>query len=355
MFHHKNLAILSLLALSLVVLYGCKRHAAPTTASPAKVDIIIIGATSEQGNSSSQYSGTVSSDEESVVSFSVPGTITDIYVKQGQKVAKGQVLARVKSESLGNEREIAVAELEQVQDLYNRLKKLHDQNALPDVKWVEVQAKLKQAQSAVALADRAVDDATISSPISGYVTEKLADVGQSIIPAQPILKITDIGDLQISIPVPEEEISRFGKNAIASVTFDALDDLTLSAPMASRDVVADPFTRSYKVKFRLPSGDGRILPGMIGNVSVSGLDSVAGTAKGHDFVVPSKSVLLASDNRQFVWIVDGGKAQRRFVEANELSKDGVIVKSGLLPGDSLIVAGMQKVSMNSPVSVNSKL
>ncbi|MCM1491567.1 MAG: efflux RND transporter periplasmic adaptor subunit [Muribaculum sp.] len=354
MFHHIHSAILPFLALSLIVLCGCKRHAAPTQAAPAKVDVLVIGADSTSGESAASYSGTVSSDEESVVSFSVPGTITNVYVKQGQKVAKGQTLARLKSESLGNEREIAVAELEQVQDLYNRLKKLHDQNALPDVKWVEVQAKLKQAKSAAALADRAVGDATISSPISGYVTEKLADEGQSIIPAQPILKITDIGNLQISIPVPEEEISRFGKNTTATVTFDALDRLTLPASLASKDVVADPFTRSYKVKFRLPTADGRILPGMIGNVSVTGLDSVAGVQIGNEFVVPSKAVLLASDNRQFVWIVDGAKAQRKYVEADELHQEGVLVKSGLMPGDSLIVAGMQKVSVGSPVSVTIK-
>lgn len=354
MLHRHYSATLTFLAFSLIALCGCKHQAGPTREMPAKVDVLVIGQGTDSTGQAASYSGTVSSDDESVVSFSVPGTITHIYVKQGQKVVKGQTLARLKSESLGNEREIAVAELEQVQDLYNRLKKLHDQNALPDVKWVEVQAKLKQAKSAVALADRSVEDATITAPISGYITEKMADEGQSIIPAQPIVKITDIGYLQISISVPEEDISRFGKNVVASVSFDAIDGQSMAAPLASKDVVADPFTRSYMVKFRLPAGDGRILPGMIGNVAVTGLDPVAGAEKGSGFVVPSKAVLLASDNRQFVWIVKEGEAQRRFVEADELHRDGVVVKSGLMPGDSLIVAGMQKVSAGAPVSVNVK-
>lgn len=345
------------LAVTAMMLCGCKHHAAPTQAPPAKVDVMVLGSTTTSGGSAATYSGTVSSDEESVVSFSVPGTISDIFVKEGERVAKGQTLARVKGESLDDEREIAVAELEQVQDLYNRLKKLHDQNALPDVKWVEVQAKLKQAKSAVALADRAVGDATITAPFAGYVTEKLADEGQSVIPAQPVLKITDIADLQIAIPVAEEDISRFGKAATATVTFDALDGLTLQAPMASKDVVADPFTRSYKVKFRIPAeADGRVLPGMIGTVTVSGLDSITG-AQGSEvtnFVVPSQAVLLTADNRQFVWIVDGGKALRRYVEADELHPAGVIVKNGLARGDSVIVAGMQKVGEGSAVSVTIK-
>lgn len=331
---------------------GCKRHPKPTDSAPAKVGVMVIGAANDACDERcGNYSGTVEPEEESLVSFSVPGTITHIYVKEGQKVAKGEVLAKVKSESLGNERNIAAAELEQVRDLYNRLKKLHDQNALPDVKWVEVQAKLKQAENAVALADRAVGDATITSPISGYVTAKMADAGQSVLPAQPIIKIVDASNLRISIPVPENEINRFGKGTEANVAFKALDGLEVTGQMVSKEVEADPLTRSYDVKFKITDGGGRIMPGMIGSVYVSGLDTLAGAGAMTGYVLPSQAVLLNSDNRQFVWVVKDGRAERRFVSADELRTDGVAVKSGLERGDSLIVAGMQKVSIGSRVTV----
>lgn len=348
MHHHCSIMMLCCLTL---ISYSCKKTDQPEDSAPVRVDVQVINPSGNASTASdASYSGTVASEEESLLSFILPGTITDIYVKEGQKVAKGQLIARIKSENLNDEKNIAVAELEQVQDLYNRLKKLHDQNALPDVKWVEVQQKLKQAQNAVAISNRAVGDATITAPISGYVTEKMADEGQSVIPSQPVVKIVNTGNLQVSIAVPEESVGRFGKNTSAQVTFDALGDLTVAGSLAHKDVVADPLTRSYNVKFNIPSADGRILPGMIATVAVAGLDSVAGVKAGEGYVVPSQAVLLSADNRQFVWVVKNGKAVRKTVTANEFRTDGVAIESGLAPGDTLIIAGMQKVSTGTPVA-----
>ena len=66
-------------------------------------------------------------------------------------------------------------------------------------------------------------------------------------------------------------------------------------------------------------------------------------------MVPSQAVLLSADNRQFVWVVENGKAARKYVTADEFRTDGVAIESGLAPGDTLIIAGMQKVSTGTPV------
>ncbi|MCM1111247.1 MAG: efflux RND transporter periplasmic adaptor subunit [Clostridium sp.] len=334
----------------IALLTSCKNHDKPVGAGPVRVGVVVVDPSSGDSRATGVYSGTVGSGNESTVSFSVPGTITNVYVKEGEAVRKGQVLAKVKTESLDDERNIAVAELEQVRDLYNRLKQLHDQNALPEVKWVEIQAKLKQAENAVSLANRAVADATITSPISGYVSAKLADEGQSVIPAQPIVSIVGLDNLQIAISVPEGDVNLFDRNTSASVSFESLGDLTVPGRFATKEIVADPLTRSYRVKFDIDDNGGRILPGMIGNVTVGNLGQTADSLSSQRvFVVPSKAVQLAADNRQFVWIVKNGKAERIFVRADELLADGVAIESGLQPGDTLIVSGMQKVSTGTIV------
>lgn len=329
-------------------LSGCSNQEKAVAEGPVRVDVKVIG-TAGTGNESQNYSGTVEAADASTVSFSVPGTITKIYVKEGQQIAKGQLIAKIKSESLTNSRNIAQAELEQARDTYQRLKKLHDANALPDIKWVEIQSKLKQAQNAAALADRAVNDASIYSPISGYVAQKFADDGQNVIPAQPIVKVVDINNLQIAISVPENEIASFGQETTAVITFDVADTLTLRGKINRKSVVADPLTRSYTVKFDIEKSNGAILPGMIGSVSVN-KDDNGETADVKTVTLPSQAVLLSSDNKQFVWMVRNGKAVRQEVVADELSPDGVTVKSGLSTGDSVIVAGMQKVSTGTPVT-----
>lgn len=332
------------------ILSGCKNHNKPTTEGPVRVNVEVVG-NNGMVIDSQNYSGTVEASEESTVSFSVPGTITKVYVEEGQKVSKGQLIAYVKSESLVNSRNIAQAEYEEARDAYQRLKKLHDADALPDIKWVEIQSKLKQAENAAALADRAVRDASIYSPISGYVSHKFASDGQTVIPAEPIVKIVNLNTLQIAISVPENEISSFGPKTTALVKFNVEGKPEVTGKIGSKSVVADPLTRSYTVKFDISDADGKILPGMIGSVYVDGLKNDSSSTKISEAVLPSQSVLLSSDNTQFVWIVKNGKAMRKNVIADELSANGVIVKSGLVEGDSVIIAGMQKVSTGTKVAI----
>ena len=347
---HSKRALLSGTIAVTVILSGCKNHDKATDAGPVRVNVEVVGkkATAD-GNQI--FSGTVEASEESTVSFSVPGTITKVYVEEGQKVAKGQVIAHIKSESLVNSRNIAQAELEEARDAYQRLKKLHDADALPDVKWVEIQSKLKQAENAAALADRAVADASIHAPISGYVSQKFANDGQTVIPAEPVVKIVNLNTLQVSIPVPENEISSFGPQTTAVIKFDIEDNPEVIGKIGNKSVVADPLTRSYTVKFDIDNVNGKILPGMIGDVVVKGLQNDSSSVKTSEITLPSQAVLLSSDNHQFVWTVKNGKAQRKEVVADELSDNGVIVRSGLVPGDSIIVAGMQKVSTGTEVTV----
>ena len=330
------------------ILSGCSKQDKAVAEGPVRVDVKVVG-TADTKSDGQNYSGTVEAADASTVSFSVPGTITKIYVEEGQKITKGQLIAQIKSESLINSRNIAQAELEEARDAYQRLKKLHDANALPDIKWVEIQAKLKQAENAAALADRAVNDASLHSPISGYVSQKFVNDGQTVIPAEPVVKIVGLNNLEVAISVPENEISTFGPETTAKVTFNVADKLTVNGKLSRKGVVADPLTRSYTVKFDIANTDGKILPGMIGTVSVDGLSDEASIENISQVTLPSQAVLLSADNQQFVWIVKDGKAMRKNVVADELSVDGVTVKSGLSVGDSVIVAGMQKVSTGTIV------
>ncbi len=345
------LSSLSLLLIPALCFQGCKKHEKATVADAAKVSVEVMGSASSKSSPSGSYSGTTESGENTTVSFSVPGSIIGMYAEVGQHVAKGQRLAEVKSGNLRDANNIAQAELAEARDAYARLKKLHDANALPDIKWVEAQQKLKQAENAASIAQRGVGDAIIHSPISGMVAEKFADDGQTVVPSQPVLSIVSLGKMQIAISVPEEDVDKFKPGMTADVTFGNIDGLTVKGTFHQKGVTADPLTRSYKVKFNIPNPDGRILPGMIGNVVVAGnaeADSIK--SQGASFSLPSQAVLLDSDNRRFVWIVSKGKAERRFVEADELSSEGVCVRSGLAPGDSVIVAGMQKVSTGARVT-----
>ncbi len=337
-----------MIALGAVVLPGLNscglKKEKITAAPPVKVEVMAVS-TSDVADAHT-YSGTVECGDGSEVSFSVPGTIKNIYVTPGQKVSKGQLLADLEDGSLVNSANIAEATLAEAKDAYARLKKLHDANALPDIKWTEMQSKLTQAENAAAMARRAVKDARIYAPVSGIIAEKTADVGQTVVPAVPVMKIVALGDVKVSISVPENEIAAMKPGREATVAIDALDGETRQAVLTEQGVVANPLSRAYDVKFRISNADGKLLPGMLCSVKLA---PQADVEEQTSIVLPPQAVLLSADNRNFVWLANGGKAQMRYIEQGGITADGIIVSSGVNPGDSVITAGMQKISNGTSI------
>lgn len=335
-----------IVALACAVVSCHSDHDKPTVAPPVKVAAVVIGAKNSPSATDKSYSGTVAAANSTTVSFSVPGTVEQIYVDEGQRVAAGQALAKLKSGDYVNADNIAKAQLAEANDAYARLKKLHDADALPDVKWVEIEQKVQQARNAVEMSERALKETTLRSPVAGVVSRKFADRGENVAPIEPVFEIVSVDRLTIDISVPENQINNIAVNAAVVVKFDGMD--ALEGEVSQKSVVADALTRSYKVKIDLPETKGRILPGMIGTVTFAG---TVPEAAGAEMVLPTQAVTLSNDNRTFVWTVVDEKTQRRFVKADRLVADGVVVTEGLNPGDTVVVEGMQKVSTGSSVNV----
>lgn len=328
----------------LASLTACDKGKKATVQDPVRVKVESVDSTSVAG--SRTYSGTVEESSGTVLSFAAVGTIQQLNVNVGDRVSRGQLIGTLDAASLQNAYDIANSTLASALDAYNRMKQLHDAQALPDMKWVEVQNALKQAQSAANIARHALNDARLYAPTSGYVSERPADVGMNAAPGIPVVKIVDINPVKVSVPVPENQISSISDGSAAMVTVSALGGETFEGKLTEKGVAASPLSRSYAVKYTVPNPDGKLLPGMICDVT---LESAPGT---RELTVPIDAVLLDADNQQFVWLVVDGKAQKRNVEVDGLtSGTRLAIKSGLSQGEQVIVAGQQKVSTGTPVEV----
>lgn len=338
-------------AAMLFVLSSCG-HSNPEihggNSNPIRVKTICASPSSTSNSDS--YSGTIEAGNSTVLSFSAPGTIKSINVSEGQHVSKGQLIASIDGASLKNGYDIALASLREAQDAYNRMKKLHDANALPEMQWVSVQEKLKQAEAAAEIAKTGMNDANIYAPMSGVIAHKLADVGQTAAPGLPIVELMDVSTLKAKISVPESDLTAMKTGANATIS---AGDRSYSGKLVEKGVAANALSHNYDIKFLINEPDDYIMPGMICNVSVEGITPTADSDVTQEIVLPPQAVILDWDNNSYVWVSDNGVAQRKQVETDGLDSRGIIVKSGLNPTDSVIVEGQQKLSSGLKViSVN---
>lgn len=289
------------------------------------------------------YSGTVEEESATAVSFSTAGTIKTLTVGEGQTVRKGQLIGTLDDGTLRSAYEIAKATLHEAKDAYARMSILHEANSLPDMKWVEVQSKLSQAENAAEIARLALEDAKLYAPVSGIVAEKVASIGETVAPGMPVVKIVDINAVKIGISVPENEISKFAKGSEVRITTQSHPDAIYTGTLVEKGVTANPLSRSYMVKYQVNNAGEHLLPGMICEVKVEAASREAGT------VLPVAAVLLAADNTHFVWLDSAGVARKRIVEPGAMLSEGILINAGLKSGDKVITAGMEKVSQGMKV------
>jgi RND family efflux transporter MFP subunit len=339
---HVALAIMAVLTVT-----SCKHKNTTARTEPVRVKTVCV-AQNESLTDGTGYPGTIEAGEETPLSFQVAGTVNNVNVKVGDKISKGQTIATLDATSLQHAYDISAAAEEQANDAYRRMKMLHDQKALAEIKWVEVQSAVKQARSATAIARKALSDAKLKAPYSGVVSAKFADKGQTVAPFEPIVNIMTTSDVKASVSVPENSIASIAVGDKGTVECAGH---TYSSTVSEKGVSANPLTRNYTVKLsiegRVPADS--LLPGMICRVKIQ----TAGSDSMPSIVLPMDAVLLSEDNSNFVWLIENGIAQRRAISIGDMTDNGVTVTEGLARGDSVIVSGQQKVSEGMKViSIN---
>lgn len=320
---------------------GCRHEAKQQERTPVSVEVMLVDTVS--GGATRTYVGEVEESLSVSVSFPMGGRVERVYVHEGDRVRAGQVLSSINSATALNAYNSAKASLDQAEDAYKRLKKVYEQGSLAEVKWVEMETTLEQARSMEQIARKQLDDCTLKAPISGVVGTCNAKAGGSLLPGEPAVSILDMGSVSVTFSVPESEINAVKVGAEAYVYVPALDNRMLTGKITERSVTASRVSHSYQVKIAFPNKDKSLLPGMVCKIQLE-------QPENHGFVVPAKCVQTRPEGLS-VWVVENGRAQHRIVTSSEFVSNGVLISSGLHPGDTVITVGMDKLYLNAELRI----
>lgn len=289
------------------------------------------------------YVGQAEANTSTSVSFPTAGTLGRVYVEEGQAVKAGQLLAEINPTLLQKALQSAEALLSQARDAYDRMKYLHETNSLPEIQWVETQSKLSQAQSAYDIARKNLEDCRMLAPISGVVGRKFVQTGETVMPAQPVMTVLDINKVKVNVSIPEKEIGGIHADTECGVYVAALDGASFKGGRIVKSVQSDPMTHTYPISIHVDNPGGRLLPGMVCDVTFGQTGTPA-------LSVPITAVMAGTGDSRYVWVVENGTAKRKDIRTGMAYGGRIVVTEGLQAGDSVIVKGMQKLSNGSKVS-----
>lgn len=330
---------------ALVTACGNKKQEVKSV-DPVNIEVETAGAAVSVANRS--YVGEVQAEKTTTASSMIPGTVTQVYVEEGQHVSQGQVIASLDASQSKNALQAAQAVLKQAQDAYDRMKVLHEKKAISDMDWMGVQSKLEQAQSSVAMARQAVNDNNVKAPCSGVVGKKYIESGMTVLPSMAICEIMNVSSLKVKISVPEKEVSIFNSNTRTKLNIKALN-LTVDGGSVEVGVAGSTMSRSYDVLINLSNAGGKIKPGMVCDVTLvgnakSGQDSTS-------ISLPITAVHRRASGDTFVWKTDGKTATRVKVTTGAAMGNRVEITSGVVRGDRIVTEGYQKLSEGSAVKI----
>ena len=332
-----------LMLLSVILIGSCGEKKEQNAKAPTRVKTQVV--TPGMLDNAQTYVGIVEEHEATAVSFTGMGVVKRMLVNEGQAVSAGQLIAEMDDTQARNMLSGAEAQMIQANDALERYKMLHDNGSLPEVKWVEVQSKVAQAQSQLEVAKKNLADCRLTAPVSSIIGKKLIGAGETALPSQAVVSILDISTIKVKVAVPEAEVGGINATTPTSILVEAING-SYQGGKIEKGVQADALTHTYDIRINVANGDRKLLPGMVANVRFVSEGSQAIGSK----MIPVTAVQKKSDGSLFVWTVGkDSTAHRTTVTIGQTQGNYVSVIDGLGIGDRIATEGYQKLSENTKV------
>lgn len=291
--------------------------------------------------------GTIQPASTTPLSFGVPGTVATVAVQEGDTVERGALIATLVAGSYRDAYSIAKSKQAQADDAYRRLKPMYDNQTLPEVKMVEVEAGREQAKLAASLAAKTLGDTILRAPSRGVVASRSGEPGSTAAPGVPVVTLVDVDNMLAVVPVPETRVAYVNRAVPVAVHVPALDR-TFEGSLRDIGVVADPLTRTYSVRVEVPNLDAKLRIGMVATVDLPLHDAA------RNLVVPTTSLRIDASGHPYVYVLQQGDTlSRRSIEVTGYFREGVSVASGLREGELVVTSGTPMLADGLAVRVAS--
>lgn len=311
-----------------------------------------------------EMQGNVATDQDVMVQPQLPGTLS-LYVKQGQKVAAGQVIGRVADGGIADQLKqaqiqvsAAKAQLQLIKNqsdlakiTYEKQASLWKQKIGSEIQYLQAktnyESSVKQVvatQSQVAATQKAADavaanlaKTAIRAPFSGVIDQVLQQSGQIVSPGMPIVKLISLGAMRVEAKVPETYLAKVKAGTSVIVEFPMLNKKVNSRVRLTTNFI-DPTNRTFIMQVPVANEGGLVKPNLLAKVKIEDYFNPNAIA------IPSQYIYEDAAYKSFVFVAKNvkgheGIAKKVYITKGQKSENTIEVTQGLSKGDILITDG----------------
>jgi len=303
-----------------------------------------------------ELQGAVESDNNILLSAEMPGKITRINVKEGQKVTKGQVLVSIDDQMINSSIEEVKTALEMADYMYKKQLSLAEEGLGTEIELENAKSQKKSLESKLKTLYTQKNKSIVKAPFSGVIDEVFATVGEMASPQFPLLRIVNNSQIKIIATVSENHLANVKIGTPVDVIFPNLNDSLIHSKVTYIGNYIDPVNRTFRIHIELKDNK-MFLPNQIAKVNITDLYLK------DVLVVNSQALLQDTKNNNYVYKMIDNKdgtflLQKVFVDVIKSYKgrSAIVPKntsSELLPNDTIVLDGGKGLTETDIVKIQS--
>lgn len=264
------------------------------------------------------------------------GRLLRFYVKEGQQVKKGTLLASIDDGGLQQQLEQLKLQLELAKTTFERSQRLWDQKIGTEIQYLEAKTRYESQEQQVAQMKEQLAKTKVYAPFSGTVDELLANEGASLLPgATPILRIVNLKQMYAEAQLPERHLSAVRKGTPVIVEMPMLNSQQQTQVQTLGNFI-NPNNRTFRIEAPLENTNGQIKPNLMGKMKINDYSNPQA------IMIPQRIVRENTEGKTYIFTLKSTEAegvyitQQQFVALGMASENKVEVVAGIAVGDRIV-------------------
>jgi RND family efflux transporter MFP subunit len=279
------------------------------------------------------------------------GVLLNVYVKEGQKVQKGQVLAKIDDGGLSQQLAQLKIQAELAKTTFERQQRLWDQKIGSEMQYLQAKSNYEAQDQAIAQLEQQVAKTIVKAPFSGTIDDVMTEQGSVVMPGQSeLMRIVNLDNMYIVTDVPEKYIAHITRNKKVEVEFPILGKKIDSKVRQVGDFI-NPNNRTFKVEISIPNKEKSIKPNLTAKLKINDYSNE------NALLIPQGIISENAGGEQYIYVIrekdgnDEAKAEKTVIETGLTQGDFIEVTKGLQAGDEIILEGARSVNDGQKVKI----
>lgn len=316
-----------------------------------KIPVFVKNMKPETFNHFINANGKVEALQDAFISPETNGQITKIYVEEGDRVQKGQLLVKLNTSVIESNIEEVKTNLELARETFLKQQRLWEDSVGSEMEYLQAKNQKESLEQRLETLQEQLDMAQIKAPFPGIVEKINQKEGELGTPGMQILHLVNMKKLRVKADITEQYISNIREGDMIKLTFPAYPDLTKRVPITRKGQIIDDESRTFVIEARLDNPDELIKPNQVCVVNVRDYQS-------EDALVVPSNVIKQDMEGDYVYIVGQEEEQdiatKVYVETGRSYNNRTIITKGISAGDKVITSGYTQVSEGSEVNIKQK-